>query len=109
MKTHFYLQKGHSTQQTSKVKKAVCAYLDSLDGKLIHAADLQQLKNLISEKIHEINLQFPRCKPVVIKFDNFGYGKGHWYVTGIDGFSFNIRPAELVDPSFVTHYSVKNN
>lgn len=108
MNTHFFLEKGQSTSQNSKVKQAVNDYFRSLSGTLIHAADFPEVQKLIKQKVDEINQEFPRCKPVKISIEYVSSSK-NYYVSGIDGMYFTFKPAELSEPSTVTQYSISNN
>lgn len=66
--THYYLDCGHATQTKNKLQAEFSKYLHELNGKLIDAVKLSELKKSILEKQAELNAIYSRCTPLNITF-----------------------------------------
>jgi len=97
--THYYLERGHCNMMKSKLHAAIDRYFASLSGTLIVAGELETMKHIFTEKVHSLNAEFKRCKPVELRFNSYSLGpetKKIIAVNGIDGMSFSIKPGVLL-------------
>lgn len=63
---------GQSYIPRNSLEKAVSAYLHSMDRKIVPAEDLEQFKQEIIDGINELNTEYPRCKPIDVRFSPIG-------------------------------------
>lgn len=90
--THYFVYVGHSTQTKNKLQLEFKQYLESLQGTLIDANKLQELKDKIKAKSIELNEKYNRCTPITISFDGL-YTKNGFMITGFYFIVFQILQA----------------
>lgn len=102
--THYYLERGHCNMMKSKLHSAIDRYFASLSGTLIEAGELEAMKHIFTEKVHSLNAEFKRCKPVELRFNSYSLGPEKnktIAVCGIDGMSFCIKPGVLLKSGII--------
>lgn len=90
--THYFVYVGHSTQTKNKLQLEFKQYLESLQGTLIDANKLQELKDKIIAKSIELNEKHKRCTPIKIPFVEL-YSKKGLMITGFNFIAFHILKA----------------
>lgn len=106
--THYFLHYSYSNQPSNKLEREMLNFFRSLDRKLIHAADLEETKKIILDKVAEINTKNSRCKSISLML----YFNEHSKTTQVRGFeklNFYIYPAMLTHLSTVAYQSLSNN
>lgn len=90
--THYFVNAGHSTQTKNKLQEEFKVYLESLQGTLIDADKLQELKDKIMAKSIELNEKHKRCTPIKILFSEL-YTKNGLMINGFYFLVFHILQA----------------
>ena len=106
--THYFLHYSYSNQPSNKLEREILNFFRSLDRKLIHAADLDETKKNILDKVAEINAKNSRCKPIPLTFYDNNFSKAT-QVSGFHKLNFYIYPAMLTHLSTVAYHSLSNN
>lgn len=90
--THYFLHISYTTKAKNRLYEEFECYLKALDGKMIPAFELEQLKKRIEEKVKELNATFFRCNPIKIYFTTFDLNRSiHVHGTHV---TFSIIPAQ---------------
>ncbi|PXY44496.1 hypothetical protein [Flavobacterium hydrophilum] len=90
--SHYFVYVGHSTSTKNKLQEEFSNYLNSLEGTLIKAKKIQDLKLEIILKSLELSKKHSRCTPLTITFSDL-YRKNGFYINGFYFLTFQILNA----------------
>lgn len=90
--THYFVYIGHSTQTKNRQQEEFSNYLNTLEGTLINAENVDGLKEKITAKAKELNEKHKRCTPLAIEFANL-YKQNGFYIQGFYFLQFQILKA----------------
>ncbi|WP_163401467.1 hypothetical protein [Flavobacterium fluviatile] len=84
--THYFVYLGHSTQTKNRLQEEFSNFLTTLEGTLINADRIEDLKQRIIKKATELNEKHKRCAALTIDFsklykDNGIYIQGFYFLT----------------------------
>lgn len=104
MYTHYFLQLGHCNATKNKLQHEAYEYFKSIDGLLIEKDSFPKMKQRIRDEITQLNLKYPRMKPITVTFDGICY-KNQVFVKSIEAISFKIIKCQLVIPDKLPYFS----
>ena len=90
--THYFVYTGHGTQTKNILQAKFKDYLETLNGTLVNAENLQGLKKQIIDKSVELNGIHSRCTALKISFEEC-YSKTGLRISGFYFLTFNILKA----------------